>query len=79
MLAFFSVSFGVKDFSTQENFLLVQSCGRCTSKIATQVFAAEAHTVFCTPNTDDRTGGVARLSPPDLQFLAHRPAQILTT
>lgn len=31
------------------------------SKIATPVSATEAHTVFCTPNTDDRIGGVARL------------------
>jgi len=33
------------------------------SKIATPDFATEVHTVFCTPSTDDWTGGVTRLQP----------------
>jgi hypothetical protein len=50
------------------------------SKIATPVSAVEGHTVFCTPNTDDWTGGVTRPQPPGLEFLsANRLAQILTT
>jgi len=36
------------------------------SKIATPVSAFEGHTVFCTPNTDDRTGGFTRPPPRDL-------------
>jgi hypothetical protein len=50
------------------------------SKIATPVSAVEGHTVFCTPNTDDWTGGVTRPQSPGLEFLsANRLAQILTT
>ena len=40
------------------------------SEIATPVSAVEGHTVFCTPNTDDWTGGVARPQPPDLEFFS---------
>jgi len=89
MLAITSVYFGIGNFSTSSSRLLVQSCGRWNalsdlahraSKNATPVSLAEGHTVFCTPNTDDWTGGVARPQPPDLEFLsANRPAQILTT
>jgi hypothetical protein len=39
------------------------------SKIATPVFTPEAHTVFCTPDTDDWTGGVTRLEPSDFGSL----------
>jgi hypothetical protein len=49
------------------------------SKIATPVSAVEGHTVFCTPDTDDWTGGVIRLKPSDLDLSANRLAQILTT
>jgi hypothetical protein len=38
--------------------LLRPSNARPVSKIATPVSAVEGHTVFCTPNTDDRIGGI---------------------
>jgi hypothetical protein len=49
------------------------------SKIATPVSAVGVHTVFCTPSTDDWTGGITRLQPLTWILYTNRPAQILTT
>ena len=80
MVAISSVSFGPRISARVRIFYLFNLAEDGASKNATPVSARAVHTLFCTPNTDDWTGGVTRRQPPDLEFLsANRRAQILTT